>query len=326
MLPPTLYDPAVMNVSVAAAAQAGADPSTNHAWKNGSFSFHDILDTINPLQHIPLVGTLYRWITGDEPGNVARIVGDGIYGGPVGLGIGMMSTAFEEETGKDPGAAVIAALTGEDNAKVTLGAASAQPAGTAPPAAATPAAATAATGAAATNAPPTVGRAGPMVVPAAARPPAISAGPPHPFLPLFRSPPALAPTASSANPSEQAFMSENANYQRSLYGQRGAAAPQTAVIPLQLTGPQLPGTQPFAPARPAAPAASASPAVVPAPVATTAAPAAPAPAPGAASASALPQVVAPAEIPQRMLDALDKYSRMQQQQAQPRGQQVDVAP
>src|SRR5215469_3674922 len=53
-------------------------PSRTHAWKDGgSFGFHDLLDTINPLQHIPVVSAIYRWLTGDTPGNVARIVGDG---------------------------------------------------------------------------------------------------------------------------------------------------------------------------------------------------------------------------------------------------------
>ena len=28
--------------------------------------FHHLLDVINPLQHLPLVGTLYRAITGDH--------------------------------------------------------------------------------------------------------------------------------------------------------------------------------------------------------------------------------------------------------------------
>ena len=53
--------------------------SQSRAWNDGDeLSFHDILDMINPLQHIPLISTMYRYITGDTPGNVARIVGDGI--------------------------------------------------------------------------------------------------------------------------------------------------------------------------------------------------------------------------------------------------------
>ena len=332
MLPPTYYDPTVMNVSVAAANQAGPDPSTNHAWKNGSFSFHDVLDTLNPLQHIPIIDTLYRWVTGDQPGNVARIVGDGIYGGPIGLGVGMLSAAFEAETGKDPGQAVIAAITGADDAKVTLGAAAAQPAGSAPPTtAATPAAApaSAAVPPFAAMPPAVTGATGPMPMPTAAQPPSIVSGPPHPFIPLYRSPPTLTPATIPANPatsaanaSEQAFMAQSAAYQRSLYGQRAAGTQQTAPIPLQLTGPQLP----FVPVRPAA-SAAAAPSVTPAPVAATTPSSVTAPASTAApaAAGALPQTVPPADIPQRMMDALDKYQRMQQQ-TQQRGQQLDMAP
>ena len=38
--------------------------------RSGAKWFRDIVDLINPLHHIPLVGTLYRKITGDEMGAV----------------------------------------------------------------------------------------------------------------------------------------------------------------------------------------------------------------------------------------------------------------
>ena len=47
-------------------------PHKVHWWHQASgFSFHDVLDAINPLQHIPLVGSIYRAVTHDEPGAVA---------------------------------------------------------------------------------------------------------------------------------------------------------------------------------------------------------------------------------------------------------------
>ena len=45
-----------------------ARPAQSHFWAGNGFSFHDLLDTINPLQHLPVVSTIYRAITGDRPG------------------------------------------------------------------------------------------------------------------------------------------------------------------------------------------------------------------------------------------------------------------
>lgn len=82
----------------------------SHFWAGSGFSFHDLLDAINPLQHLPIIGTIYRAVTGDTIGNVARVVGDGIYGGPIGAASGLVDVAFIEETGKDVGAHVMATL------------------------------------------------------------------------------------------------------------------------------------------------------------------------------------------------------------------------
>ena len=49
-----------------------------------SFTVRDFIDIINPLQHIPIVGTLYRNITHDEIKAPSRILGGGLFGGIVG--------------------------------------------------------------------------------------------------------------------------------------------------------------------------------------------------------------------------------------------------
>ena len=82
----------------------------SHFWAGSGFSFHDLLDAINPLQHLPIIGTIYREVTGDTIGNVARVVGDGIYGGPIGAATGLVDVGFIEETGKDFGEHVMATL------------------------------------------------------------------------------------------------------------------------------------------------------------------------------------------------------------------------
>ncbi len=56
--------------------------------------FKDVLKALNPLQHIPVVGTIYRAVTGDTIPAPLRILGAGIFGGPIGiLGAAIMSFA-----------------------------------------------------------------------------------------------------------------------------------------------------------------------------------------------------------------------------------------
>src|SRR5258708_10637690 len=88
------------------------DTARKRAWKGDSFSFRDLIDIVNPLQHLPVVSTLYRWITGDTIGALPRIIGDGIYGGPIGLVAGLFNAAVKQESGKDTGDQVIALLGG----------------------------------------------------------------------------------------------------------------------------------------------------------------------------------------------------------------------
>lgn len=81
---------------------------------SGDFTFGDFLDIINPLQHIPLVSTLYREITGDEISPHARIIGDTLFGGPSGFVAAAANVFFEEVAGEDLGEAVLAFFGGEE--------------------------------------------------------------------------------------------------------------------------------------------------------------------------------------------------------------------
>ncbi len=81
--------------------------------KKAGFSFAGFLDMINPLQHIPIVSSLYRRITGDEITPVGRIAGDALFFGPVGFAAGLINTVIEKVTGKDPGGHVMTALLGD---------------------------------------------------------------------------------------------------------------------------------------------------------------------------------------------------------------------
>lgn len=73
-----------------------------------------VIDIINPLQHIPVISTMYRHITGDEISPVARIAGGALFGGPVGLAAGVVNAAVENSTGKDIGENMLAMMSGDD--------------------------------------------------------------------------------------------------------------------------------------------------------------------------------------------------------------------
>ena len=47
-------------------------------------NFRDVIDLINPLQHIPIVGRIYRAITNDDIAPGIRVAGGSLFGGPMG--------------------------------------------------------------------------------------------------------------------------------------------------------------------------------------------------------------------------------------------------
>jgi len=59
-----------------------------------------LLDTVNPLQHIPGVSQAYQAATGDESSALANMAGGFLFGGPVGLAAGAATSFFEMLTGK----------------------------------------------------------------------------------------------------------------------------------------------------------------------------------------------------------------------------------
>lgn len=81
--------------------------------KSAELTFGDLLDTINPLQHIPVVSSIYRELTGDTISPGARVAGGALYGGPISLVASVFDAALEAVTGSDFGEHVIAALTGD---------------------------------------------------------------------------------------------------------------------------------------------------------------------------------------------------------------------
>lgn len=107
--------------AVVAGARA-PEPAKVAAKDEDGFSFGDFLDIINPLQHIPIVSTLYRAITGDTIKPVGRLAGDALYGGLWGFVSSFANLAFEKITGKDLGDTALAFLTGDRQQPAALAA------------------------------------------------------------------------------------------------------------------------------------------------------------------------------------------------------------
>ena len=85
--------------------------------------FDNMLDIVNPLEHLPVVSTIYHAITGDKMGDVEKVAGDTLYGGPIGLVSSLADLAFEKITGKDFGDTVMGWVgidTGDDKSSPTV--------------------------------------------------------------------------------------------------------------------------------------------------------------------------------------------------------------
>lgn len=90
------------------AAESGA--ARKGMFGEDGFSFWDLLDIVNPLQHIPVVSTVYRALTGDTIDAGSRLAGGALFGGPVGLAASVVSAMVEESTGKDLGEQALAMI------------------------------------------------------------------------------------------------------------------------------------------------------------------------------------------------------------------------
>lgn len=80
-----------------------AKPDIAYPENEGSdeFSFGDVIDMINPLQHLPVVSMIYRKLTGDVIKPMSSIIGGAIFGGPVGAVSGVANAVLKTTTGKD---------------------------------------------------------------------------------------------------------------------------------------------------------------------------------------------------------------------------------
>jgi hypothetical protein len=118
-----------------AGSQGSPAPSKTSDPVSGDFSFDDLVDIVNPLQHLPVVGTLYRAITHDTIKTPEKIAGDTLYGGLWGFASSVADTAFQAVTGRNFGDTVLALFTGSDDTPAAVAGTAPSQAAAQPPAA-----------------------------------------------------------------------------------------------------------------------------------------------------------------------------------------------
>lgn len=112
---PALSEPMTVAPTVAAGDDWANKGNITAFDKADGPSFSDVLDIINPLQHIPIINTIYQKLTGDTEGAVADVVGGTLYGGLIGLGAAVAGLVIQDSTGKSVSDHVIAMFTDDSS-------------------------------------------------------------------------------------------------------------------------------------------------------------------------------------------------------------------
>ncbi len=90
------------SAAIAAPSAASATPAKA---AEPELHFLDVLSALNPLQYLPVVGTIYRAITGDTVPEPLRAMGcmiaSGLMGGPIGAAISAASSLIQHVAGID---------------------------------------------------------------------------------------------------------------------------------------------------------------------------------------------------------------------------------
>jgi hypothetical protein len=101
---------AIHPAAIPGAGARVADPMAS-AGADESLGFFDLLDIVNPLQHIPVVSTVYRQLTGDEISAPARMIGGALFLGPIGFVASAFNAIVDAVSGRDVGETVLTALS-----------------------------------------------------------------------------------------------------------------------------------------------------------------------------------------------------------------------
>ena len=89
--------PVHRDVTAPAPQVPAADTADEGFFGSDGLNFDDFLDLINPLQHLPIISTFYRAVTGDEISIGSRVLGGALFGGIIGF-VAAMVNAFIADT------------------------------------------------------------------------------------------------------------------------------------------------------------------------------------------------------------------------------------
>ncbi len=92
-----------------------ADEDGFQVFGEDGFTFLDFIDIINPLQHFPIISTLYRELTGDTLDPGSSVIGSTLFFGPLGTAASVANVLIEDATGKDMTGHVMAFFLEEDS-------------------------------------------------------------------------------------------------------------------------------------------------------------------------------------------------------------------
>ena len=81
-----------------------------HVPTPGEISFGDVLAGLNPLQHLPLIGTIYREATGEHAPPAMRVLGGALLFGPLGMLSSAVMAALDEFRSAPPAATLAPSL------------------------------------------------------------------------------------------------------------------------------------------------------------------------------------------------------------------------
>jgi len=101
--------------SAAFEALRAARRENEGAQAESKLTFGDLLDTLNPLHHLPVIGEVYRNLTGDDISPHARMAGATLYGGPIGLVATVASLAISGDEKQGLGDKLFAGIFGSDD-------------------------------------------------------------------------------------------------------------------------------------------------------------------------------------------------------------------
>lgn len=82
-------------------ALSTANASTSDSADDSNSLFGTLVDTLNPLQHIPIISSLYRSYSGDDENAFSHVVGNTIYGGPISGIAAVLSEVYNAISGSD---------------------------------------------------------------------------------------------------------------------------------------------------------------------------------------------------------------------------------